>query len=53
MLSIADRYGFDKIKFQMIRDWGTYSTPEFADHDIGSRYHPRYEEFLRFFNIRS
>lgn len=46
MLSIADCYGFDRIKFQMIRNWNTYSPTEFAEHDIGSRYHPRYGEFL-------
>jgi sulfatase maturation enzyme AslB (radical SAM superfamily) len=50
MLSIADRYGFDKIKFQMIRNWHTYSAAEFAKHDIGSRYHPRYQEFLEILN---
>lgn len=50
MLSIADRYGFDKIKFQMIRNWHTYSMAEFAKHDIGSRYHPRYKEFLEVLN---
>jgi len=50
MLAIADRYGFDRIKFQMIRNWHTYSQAEFAEHDIGSRYHPRYEEFLEILN---
>jgi molybdenum cofactor biosynthesis enzyme MoaA len=50
MLSIADRYGFDRIKFQMIRNWHTYSQTEFAKHDIGSRYHPQYEEFLEILN---
>jgi molybdenum cofactor biosynthesis enzyme MoaA len=50
MLSIADRYSFDRIKFQMIRNWHTYSQAEFAEHDIGSRYHPRYEEFLEILN---
>lgn len=46
MISVADRYGFDKIKFQMIRNWHTYSPAEYAKHDIGSRYHPGYAEFL-------
>lgn len=50
MLSIADRYGFDRIKFQMIRNWHTYSAAEFAKHDVGSRYHPRYQEFLEILN---
>ena len=46
MISLADRFGFDKIKFQMIRNWHTYSAVEYATHDIGSRYHPAYAEFL-------
>lgn len=46
MLAIAARYSFDGIKFQMIRNWHTYSSAEFAEQDIGSRYHPRYAEFL-------
>jgi Iron-sulfur cluster-binding domain len=46
MVAVADRYGFDAVKFQMIRNWNTWSAAEFAGHDIGSPAHPRYGEFL-------
>jgi sulfatase maturation enzyme AslB (radical SAM superfamily) len=46
MPALADLYGFDRIKFQMIRNWNTYDPAEFALHDIGSKYNARYEEFL-------
>ena len=39
-------YGFDSIKFQMIRSWGTYSPQEFQRHNIGASNHPRFPELL-------
>jgi hypothetical protein len=46
MVAIAERFGFDGIKFQMIRNWNTYSPAEFAANNIGSREHPDYGAFL-------
>jgi sulfatase maturation enzyme AslB (radical SAM superfamily) len=39
-------FGFDGIKFQMIRSWNTYTPEEFANHDIGSPDHPEFGAFL-------
>lgn len=52
MLSIADRYGFDKIKFQMIRNWHTYSAAEFAKHDIGRDIIRATRNFSKYLTIR-
>jgi len=46
VVEIADYFGFDGLKFQMIRNWRTYSPSEFAQNDISSREHPDYAEFL-------
>ena len=46
MVAIAGQFGFDGIKFQMIRNWNTYSPAEFAANNIGSREHPDYAAFL-------
>jgi MoaA/NifB/PqqE/SkfB family radical SAM enzyme len=46
VVAIAERYAFDAVKFQMIRNWNTWSAAEFARHDIGTPSHPRYGEFL-------
>ena len=46
LIAIAERFGFDGIKFQMIRNWNTYSPAEFERNNIGSREHPEYAEFL-------
>jgi pyruvate-formate lyase-activating enzyme len=43
---LVRRFGFDGLKFQMIRSWGTYTPDEFARHNIGSPDHPRFSEFL-------
>lgn len=39
-------FGFDGIKFQMIRSWNTYAPEEFAKHDIGCPDHPEFGAFL-------
>lgn len=44
MPAIARRYGFDGIKFQMIRNWNTWS--DFAAQDIGASGHPEHDAFL-------
>jgi pyruvate-formate lyase-activating enzyme len=46
IIAIADRFGFDGVKLQMIRNWNTYSPAEFVANNIGSREHPDYAEFL-------
>jgi MoaA/NifB/PqqE/SkfB family radical SAM enzyme len=45
-VGLVRRFGFDGLKFQMIRSWNTYSPDEFAWHNIGSPDHPRFAEFL-------
>ena len=37
---LGKRFGADDISFQMIRNWGTYSTKEFEDIYIGDPAHP-------------
>jgi hypothetical protein len=46
VVALAERYGCDAVKFQMIRNWNTWSAAEFAGHDIGSPSDPRYGELL-------
>lgn len=45
-VDLVRRFGFDGLKLQMIRSWGTYSPDEFAWHNIGSPDHPRFADFL-------
>ncbi len=45
-VDIARAFGFDRIHFQMIRNWGTFTVAEFDRHFIGSPDHPDYGEFL-------
>jgi pyruvate-formate lyase-activating enzyme len=40
-------YGFDKIKFQMLRSWGTWSTEEFKKQHVGHPGHPEYAELQK------
>jgi pyruvate-formate lyase-activating enzyme len=44
-VDLARRFGFDGVKFQMIRSWNTYSAAEFARHNIGSPDHPEFAAF--------
>ena len=46
VVDLAKTYGFDGVKFQMIRNWGTYGPDVFVDHFIGSPDHPDYPLFL-------
>ena len=39
-------YGFDGVKFQMLRSWNTYPPEEYARHDVGSPGHPEHQRFL-------
>ncbi|HEX5078877.1 MAG TPA: radical SAM/SPASM domain-containing protein [Geminicoccaceae bacterium] len=45
-VELVRRFGFDGLKFQMIRSWNTYSPEEFAWHNIGSPDHPQFAELL-------
>lgn len=47
VVAIGARLGVDAVKFQMIRNWNTWTTAEFAAQDIGAQDHPEHEEFLR------
>lgn len=40
-------YGFDGMKFQMIRSWNTCTPEEFAKLDIGCPDHPEFGQFLK------
>jgi MoaA/NifB/PqqE/SkfB family radical SAM enzyme len=46
-VDLVRRFGFDGLKFQMIRSWGTYTPEEFAWHNIGSPDHPCFAELLQ------
>lgn len=42
---LARQLGCDGVKFQMIRNWNTYSPQQFAQQFIGAPEHPQYQEF--------
>lgn len=46
IVALTRRFGFDGVKFQMIRNWNTYDAAEFARHNIASPGHPEYQAFL-------
>lgn len=46
IVAIARRFGFDGVKFQMIRNWNTYHAAELARHNIAAPDHPEYQAFL-------
>ncbi|WP_425093534.1 radical SAM protein [Tropicimonas sp. S265A] len=41
------QYGFDGIKFQMLRSWNTWSSAEFRRQHVGHPDHPEHAEFRR------
>ena len=45
-VEIVKRFGFDGLKFQMIRNWGTFAPEAFAKHNIGVPTHPEHGAFL-------
>lgn len=47
LVAIGEQLGVDAVKFQMIRNWNTWSPAEFAAQDIGSPRHPEHGAFLR------
>ena len=44
-VDLARGHGADGVKFQMNRNWGTFSPQEFADRHVGSPEHPRHGAF--------
>ncbi|MDE1902180.1 MAG: radical SAM protein [Alphaproteobacteria bacterium] len=39
-------FGVDSVEFNLIRNWGTFTTEEFAHNNIGSTEHPDHQEFI-------
>ncbi len=46
VVELARAFGCDIMHFQMIRNWGTFSLPEYRRNFIGAPDHPEYAEFL-------
>jgi hypothetical protein len=44
IVDLGLRLGADRVSFQRIRNWGTFTPAEFADHDVYSSDHPRFAE---------
>jgi hypothetical protein len=44
IVDLGARLGADRVSFQRIRNWGTFTAAEFADHDVASPGHPRFGE---------
>lgn len=44
IVELGRRLGVDRVSFQRIRNWGTFTAAEFADHDVASPSHPRFAE---------
>lgn len=45
-VELARRVGADRVHFQMLHDWGTYSTPEQNKRQIHLKDHPEHKDFL-------
>ena len=41
------KFGFDSIKFQMLRSWNTWSSEDFRRHHVGHPDHPEHGELRR------
>lgn len=46
VVELARVFGCDRLRLQMIRNWGTFTPAEFKEHFIGAPDHPAFEEFL-------
>lgn len=44
-VALANRFGCDGVKFQMIRNWGTFTAEDFAAQDIARADHPEHAAF--------
>lgn len=47
IVDIGRRIGADIISFQRIRNWGTFTTSAFSEHDVAAPDHPEHAAFLR------
>jgi pyruvate-formate lyase-activating enzyme len=45
-VDLARRLHADRIYFQLLRNWGTYTVSEFELHNIANPGHPEYQDFL-------
>lgn len=43
---LSNDLGFDRIKFQMLRSWNTWSPEEFSRQHVGHPTHPEYQDLL-------
>jgi len=46
IIAMGQRLNADRVSFQMLRNWGTYSLAEFNQHNIGDPDHPEYLNFI-------
>jgi len=44
-VALGESLGVDRVRFNMIRNWGTFGAAEFARHFIGSPRHPEHADF--------
>jgi hypothetical protein len=44
---IMRKFQFDKIKFQMLRSWNTWSAEDFRKNHVGHPGHPEYDDFVQ------
>jgi len=46
-VDLGNRFGADRVFFQRIINWGTYSNEDFLKRAIYKEDHPRYQEFIK------
>jgi len=46
-VELGEEFGADIVVFNMIRNWGTFTSAEFECEFVGSSLHPAYKSFLR------
>jgi pyruvate-formate lyase-activating enzyme len=44
IVDLGERLGVDRVSFQRIRNWGTFTAAEFAEQDVCSPGHPRFPD---------
>ena len=44
IVDLGLRLGADRVSFQRIRNWGTFTAADFADHDVSPSRHPRFPD---------
>jgi hypothetical protein len=48
-VELADSLGIEKIMFQKMFNWGTWSQEEFKQHNVYDRDHPEYSKLVEIF----